>query len=500
MVLERGFAALAFALGGSSCTPGIEPGAIPPGGTATPDDPTPEDSADPGSQDESGSDGDTGSVDSGGPPETNPKDLVPTAGATLVAEDCGLSAVQAAVEAAHRDDIVEVPAGTCTWTGVLTLEKGIRLMGAGIGSTVIVSAATDYLVRYTPSYESDEYVRVSGFTFDLDATGGGIDLGTWYKVAPFQIQTLARIDHNRFWNQPDIGYQAIFNRGTVRGVVDANVFDSVAYPTRADPGVGGSSWWDSFEGIVYGERTNNLYYEDNVFNDVSIGVVSDCQWSGRYAFRYNTIRVTNPNGAWPIFDIHGNQGGGAAGGMYGCFGGEMYGNRIDGGGNGVRLLHHRGGKAILFFNEVERTSGADIEVMEEYADDENPTSNEEPQHVSDSFYWNNRAGGEQIGAWINAHCSQCLENGLIEDVHFHQEKSSFDGSSGVGMGKLEDRPAACMQGVAYWATNQDSSSLDAFVGAEPDTPIAGTLYKCTARDVWTAYFTPLAYPHPLREE
>jgi len=35
------------------------------------------------------------------------------------------------------------------------------------------------------------------------------------------------------------------------------------------------------------------------------------------------------------------------------------------------------------------------------------------------------------------------------------------------------------------------------VGKNPTTPISGTLYKCTATNTWTAYYTPYAYPHPL---
>jgi len=56
-------------------------------------------------------------------------------------------------------------------------------------------------------------------------------------------------------------------------------------------------------------------------------------------------------------------------------------------------------------------------------------------------------------------------------------------------------------GTGYWVTDQDCASVpDGSAGAHPAAPIAGILYTCTAPDTWTEYFTPYAYPHPLRGE
>jgi len=92
---------------------------------------------------------------------------------------------------------------------------------------------------------------------------------------------------------------------------------------------------------------------------------------------------------------------------------------------------------------------------------------------------------------------------LTENVDFWTQKpGTFDGTGvtggGVGCGPLANRPATCTPGVAYWATDQDCSNISNMVGAYPTTPITGTLYKCTEQDVWTAYYTPYTYPHPLR--
>jgi hypothetical protein len=76
--------------------------------------------------------------------------------------------------------------------------------------------------------------------------------------------------------------------------------------------------------------------------------------------------------------------------------------------------------------------------------------------------------------------------------------SSFNGSlscasaphCGTGYGTLASRPATCTTGVAYWATDQGNWNTSGNGGE-------GILYKCTATNTWTAFYTPYNYPHPL---
>ena len=58
-------------------------------------------------------------------------------------------------------------------------------------------------------------------------------------------------------------------------------------------------------------------------------------------------------------------------------------------------------------------------------------------------------------------------------------------------GPIASRPTTCTTGVAYWAT--DEGEWDS-THAGPD----GRLYKCTATNTWTLFYTPYTYPHPLR--
>lgn len=77
--------------------------------------------------------------------------------------------------------------------------------------------------------------------------------------------------------------------------------------------------------------------------------------------------------------------------------------------------------------------------------------------------------------------------------------SPFDGTTGVGWGRLLQRPTTCTTGVAYFATDQGSWNTSS---SNPDgvqqTGADGVLYKCTSTNTWTTYYTPYTYPHPLR--
>jgi hypothetical protein len=103
---------------------------------------------------------------------------------------------------------------------------------------------------------------------------------------------------------------------------------------------------------------------------------------------------------------------------------------------------------------------------------------------------------EPVYAWGNTYDNSrqldlvSLYPTIKENRDFYNQKTPFDGSAGVGVGKLADRPKTCTPGVGYWATDQGEwdSTHDG-----PD----GQLYVCTAPDTWSFYYKPYTYPHPL---
>jgi hypothetical protein len=90
------------------------------------------------------------------------------------------------------------------------------------------------------------------------------------------------------------------------------------------------------------------------------------------------------------------------------------------------------------------------------------------------------------GAFTNSTGSSVL----AQNRDFYTYTSSFTGASGVGSGTLASRPSTCTTGVAYWATDQGNWNKGGSGGQ-------GELFKCTATNTWTLFYTPYAYPHPL---
>lgn len=70
--------------------------------------------------------------------------------------------------------------------------------------------------------------------------------------------------------------------------------------------------------------------------------------------------------------------------------------------------------------------------------------------------------------------------------------SAISCTIGVGSGTLANRPASCTTGVSFWATDQGNWNQSG------DGTGSGALYKCTAANTWSLFYTPYTYPHPLQ--
>lgn len=407
------------------------------------------------------------------------------------------SSVNSCVSSASPGDTIKVSSGPATWSSPLEIRKGINLAGVG-NPTITAGGAT--LIIYAPSAAnaSNNYkLRITGFTFNLGSRRGigfcssgkyGMcDQANSYYMGAGTAQTKIRIDHNTF-----IGTGvAIEVAGAFRGVVDNNTFDGFSGPQRAwGTGVGQSDW-DNFGPLTYG-TSDNMYYEDNNFTNIGGYMISDCDFGGRYTYRYNTISLRGD--LTPMFDYH--EGSKTSGDHWGCFGGEIYGNKTILNGHNANLLSQRAGTVLAFYNDVGTGAGS-ISVYHEAGQACPPTDHYNDQLIHNSYYWRNRKGatGESVNAVLGADgCGYISEN-----KSFYKDSAlCVDGgacTAGVGCGS--SLPSTCTTGAGFWVTNQSCSDLTGLVGRNPARPIQGDLYKCTATNTWTKYYTPLPYPHPL---
>ncbi len=449
--------------------------------------------------------------------------------ATINAASCSYSDVSAAIASASEGDTVSVPSGSCAWSNGLSITKGITLHGAGVGITNITgNTSGTHMISYAPASPQNNVAFVlTGFTFNISNDSLALKLSgsVIYPV------TKVRIHHNEFLNNrcyntahSNVGFE--IDGTAVNGVFDHNTITGELLAHH-----------DSQQAASWNNQTftpggsNNFYWEDNIITvsacvgNAAASPTIGTGWGGRYAVRYNSFTYMGGGGVFPWFDIHGNQTSGVCAPM----GAEIYGNSFNSStfssGNTLEFFHHRGGRAIIFWNYGTTTNNASpyFQLNEEFADNIAITnytsglfsgsSDGEPMHISSSYYWNNRYKTVLLSPSLAIECcagtggygpdSNCCYNGggttgIAANTDYWYQGASFNGTTGGGCGALANRPATCTTGVGYWATNQSCSSVDnANIGANPTAPISGTLYKCTATNIWTAYYTPYTYPHPL---
>jgi len=261
--------------------------------------------------------------------------------------------------------------------------------------------------------------------------------------------------------------------GNIYGVIYRNTFSNCGAAIQS---YGNEVYsWNNFT-FGYG-RSDNVYIEDNTFtgNSAFIYGAHGC----RYVARFNTFNLTS--GAYQVtWDVHGNQ----ESGVYSTMGCEIYRNTTTLATN-TAMLDHRGGSCMVFQNASSGTNG-DWQIREEFSDSIDPTTNPQPQHVSDTYYFLNTHNGNNVSASETQDCC----NAISPNVDYYNYVASFTGATGVGAGTLAARPSSCTKGVGYWATDQGNWNQ---AGAAN-----GQFYKCTATNTWTLYYTPYQYPHPMR--
>jgi hypothetical protein len=468
--------------------------------------------------------------------------------ATITATSCSSAHVQEAINSASRGDTVSVPAGKCTWSGEVTIDKAIRILGAGIDRTTIVSnlpiSSGTYvgywLFKYTPSNPSadiNEIFEITGFTFDNASRAGSIAARN-LSLTP--INKL-KIHDNKFVNCIGGVYSGrdyvntIMIEGTVYGVVYKNSFNGLPHVDNYGytAGGGGLNTWNGVTWQPGSEKA--IYYEDNIFEktfETESGrdhLIFSSDKGVAYVVRYNTL--INHYGTMVGFDMHGIQRGGTPSNptwiSRATMGMEAYGNKIINTVGDTFVSGQGGGRGLVFYNYINngsRTNSKHI-IHDAHSDAYSLTnhactsstnfpyavsacsSDGERQRVTKSYYFNNRKSSDNRYIYLlHYQLSSYGEwggNKLIENVHFFQNNENCTPtscSSGIGCGSATPT-GACATGVGYWKTDQSCTSVPiGSYGANPTTPISGTLYRCASTNNWRTYYSPYIYPHPLRSD
>lgn len=448
---------------------------------------------------------------------------------------CGGSGMNRTAASASRTDVndcvtaastgatITVPAGTATWSSAISVPstKDLSIIGAGIGSTNITCSSGECFTIAQGGVSSSS--RISGFTF----TNGIIGL------IGVQGSKHFRIDHNRFALSSPVAMDicGFVDNLHPKGLVDNNQFVNVmvhVFGTCAQLSEGNYQHAIWAQTTTLGSYDDVVYIENNSFSGTAGHQNAvDANYSGRFVFRFNTLSGTT------YVEGHSVQGGNRATQRW-----EVYGNsHSKSASDWYPVAYIRGGSGVIFdntatsnytndivFNNVrscrdpgdgvgkcDGTSAWDQNTggQSGYAcrdqigrtKDNTQFSHTAPgayaQNLVPVYLWNNIKGASTPLSIIVDPGEACSgTGGNLNPTHiqanrdYYNYTASFNGTTGVGRGTIASRPATCTTGVGYWATDEGEWNSN-----NPGND--GRLYKCTATNTWTLYYTPYTYPHPL---
>lgn len=274
--------------------------------------------------------------------------------AVINAASPALVDVQKAIASAASGDTVAVPAGTASWTSMLTLSgKVLTLQGAGIDLTTVTDVSSgQHLIDVVCTAATQ--VRITGFTFVKSAahTEGMLFIEGTKPGGNDEVGF--RIDHNKLLF-PSVGGRGIEPSG-IFGLIDHNQIVVKGGGSQQTVSVVGSSialdggftpWTHP---LTLG--TNHaVYIEDNVFdytaNDQAEDAI-DAVSGARLVVRYNTFLSISQG-------FHGTD----SGNIRSPHSFEVYNNTYTNNSKTkIRYLTVRGGTGVVFNNTYGGTIGS----------------------------------------------------------------------------------------------------------------------------------------------
>ena len=153
--------------------------------------------------------------------------VAPAQAATIIAASCSQANVASAIASAKPGDTVQVPAGTCSWSGLSI--SGITLIGAGKSATGTVITAGGVTI----TKHASQHTRVSGFRFT------GTDNHVTINGNPGDKAFI--VDNNYFFTNGTDGASRMVITTVNGGLIHHNDFAAASPGTQGDP-------WDFITG------------------------------------------------------------------------------------------------------------------------------------------------------------------------------------------------------------------------------------------------------------
>jgi len=305
---------------------------------------------------------------------------------TYTAADCSLNSVNAVINGpthtAVNGDIIQIPAGSCTWTSPVIVPAGIGITVTGTGtpqstssttgasatcSQTVITASTSHIIEFRPNTTSAlsriscMKVLGSGSTGGAPLTAGGTCNAS--GCPSFRVDNVT-FDGSLQGHAGDSGAQ--IGVDNVFGVLDHNsmagssqaMFQFVTYHESAWKGVG--DWGDNSRSSPDSFGTAQaIYVENNSFgsgvwvSETEAQVPFGNEGGGRIAVRFNTC-----NGCQVGLANHGTDSNGRP---RGPLQGEFYGNNFtctDTSGGCQGGVAVRSGTYMMFGNSLIKGAGS----------------------------------------------------------------------------------------------------------------------------------------------
>lgn len=405
---------------------------------------------------------------------------------------CDTTTVQNQINAASNGDTVTITPADCTatWNTVVTKSSSkyitLDFNGATITCGTPCTSNNSPILRVTTTSAGPD--RVTGFNFI--SSNGSDALEVFMEVVTAANDERFRIDHCSF-DGDAIGFHLQVS-GPGYGLIDHCTFlweGNNEVIQHEGYGSGSHTGWtvDVTPGSL-----DALYVEDSTFTNRITGAFQGGKTLSAYGaktvYRFNVLNCMQ-------LDVHGTAG--SVGGRYW----EHYHNTHNAqpNCNNVDKWHQiRAGTGMIFNNTfgagTNNGNGAIILWEEDSGTypllfqvgrgkcSANPcTSGGSSNMALDPAYiWGNENPPLNVGV------DEVTGSTIVRDRDYYE-----DANGGVGVGAIGSRSSTCTTGQAYWATDE-GEWWAANAGAD------GRLYKCTATNTWTLYYTPATYPHTLQ--